>query len=1039
MSPKHRRPDRDDGPDRTRLRPRVNRSDPPVWYELSDDGFEDLCRDLHSRQRGINNASRYGERGQRQMGVDIIAYRQDGKREAGQCKRYRDFKKWNLDDLVEKFRDDLDHWRERGVVLFRIYVASEVRSRQVLDALHGHQDDFRELGMTLELWDGREIDRRLDEHPEIRRRYDDSSLMSNMQNVAPVSASPNAGHLLRWVQAQAEVGGLVAGELADSLSRLFSERLDEIRERYRSGRRRAAKDEVQGILDDSAWPRLAAGVKSRALRLMALYTMTLDGDLRAAREIAARADSNVRDSLSRSLEAVLRWVENQEVPDQTPDGAPEIAQLRASALLESGRPKEAVEALDAASGTGGQEAESWRLRALAQLNLGWLSAARESADRALDTSPNWLSVREVDAIVKFWEGAGTATSELPLDRYLPEPFPRELVRGDDAAIRLIEDAARQFAELVDQADHAEERRKLRVWQFICLANLPTGEPALELCLSLLEEDPGSPMLLRWGFARGLPIDKNRALDALAAAMPEQADYLDRIGVRATLLLDRGEAAAALELLEENAAAFLKSGHASALAQWRVHALAALGRHHEAFEALEMETDEGFRDWLRIHIERARAAGTQDPTPVIEALRSSYQRSGRIDLLLHIAVMQMGSGDFDSVQHYADDLVRRAPTPSVIRLLASAYWEGRRARKCLELLDEQKQVFPGQQLPEDLRHLRQYCLGKLGYRSEAIEDARQIAELENTSTAWLNLLDAQGYYGDVVGLENTGRRILAAEDVGQAGLIRAAGPVSIASPDLARQLWNRAIDQGRLEDDLVAPAFDLGHRLGVPEPELAPLMRRMWELGRSDLPFVQLLTLEQVVDTTLAWREQEEEIRAGHAGGEFSIYIIPDEFRRTIIETFSMAHTPRRCSPDPSSEPPLFARHGGRPLGASTPLTGPLLLDPTSVVLASSLGVLDQLIETYESVLIPRGTLALLLSEIGRLRHHQPLRSDATKGCRAANSLGRDLHPARAGPLEQIQSGLCPNGHAVGGSHRADPWSRRAGCGVSPPYRARRQR
>ena len=962
-------------PAATELRPPVRHSDPPPWYEISEDLFEDLCCDVHGLGAAIKSARRYGLRGQRQRGIDIIADRTDGKREAAQCKCYRDFTKVILDRAVRKFKDNLDLWRQRAVVAFRIYSASEVRSTKVLDAFHAYQKEFHGLGLELELCDGRELSRILTPYRSIVSKYLGSHwtdiICGPLQSISP----GDLDHRVRGLEIQLDAGVTALGELADSLSRHVAERIEEIRERYRRGHRRAAKVELQRILDDGSWPQLSPAVRSRALRLMALYTVNLDGDTRAARELAARADPAVQDSLSLSLEALLRLKDHQEIPAQTTDATPEILHLRAAALLESGRASEAVEALTSESVV--RDAETNRLLALAYLALGKVALARDAVDNAARSKPSWLSVREANAIITFWEGAGAAAG-LPVDRYLPGPFPAELVRADDTAVRRISDAAGLFARLGEEADDPDEQWRLRLWQFVCLANSPLREQTLGVLRALLEKDPASPIVLGWALTRRLPIDRDRALQGLAAATPGQPDYLDRIGIRVGLLIESGQAEAGLRLIEESSEVFLQAGHGDALAHWRVEALVALERLEEATSVVRSVADEAAQGRLRLQTERARAGTAGDSTPLLRALEEAYRRSGGMDLLLEIVERQIRAGNAESVDGFIDDLVRGLPTPSAIRLAARARWEAGRPRACLELLNGHASAFPGQELPEDLRRLRVHCRRKLGYLVEAIEDARLIAQVENTAQAWVELLEAQTDHGDLAGMEDTARRILAVDDVSQSELLRAAGVVAIGSSALARQLWERVIARGPLEDALVPVAFTLGNQLGIADPELTPLGQRIAELGSSGSSLVRPMSIQGALEVMRTSRQQAEDLHAKYAHGEIPLHILPDKYRPLVIEAFSTAHPVRNGPLDPFVELPIFARHGGWPIRDATPLCGMLMLDVTSLVLAASLGILGRLINAFDSVLIPRATQRLLLSEISRLRPQQPLRSAATQ-------------------------------------------------------------
>ncbi len=58
----------------------------PAFHTLGDDVFEDLCRELIQEEDDVQAAERYGTRGQRQEGVDILIDHRDQSKAAGQYK-----------------------------------------------------------------------------------------------------------------------------------------------------------------------------------------------------------------------------------------------------------------------------------------------------------------------------------------------------------------------------------------------------------------------------------------------------------------------------------------------------------------------------------------------------------------------------------------------------------------------------------------------------------------------------------------------------------------------------------------------------------------------------------------------------------------------------------------------------------------------------------------------------------------------------------------------------------------------------------------
>ena len=995
------------------LRPPVNHSDPPPWYELSEDLFEDLCCDVHRDRESVTNCVRYGTRFQTQKGIDLLADCVDGSREAAQCKRHKRFAKGNLKQAIDDFWPHLEYWKARRVRLFRIYVATEVRSTTVLNDLLDYQEKFAEHDIQLELRDGRHLSRLLGPHrhrqtvAQFAGLYWADIICGPLQSTTP----DNLDRRLRRIEAQFDLGSIPPSGLTDSLSRQVNHRVDDLRERYRRGARRAAQEGLQRITEEDNWPHLSSTVKARTLRLIALYTVNVDGNTSAAREIASRADAGVEDSTSRLLDALMRLKDHGEVPAQTEETGTEISNLRAAALLELGNAEDAIDALAPVGASSITDPESCRLLALAHLIRGELPLARESIGKALEAQPHWLSVRVAEAIIRFWEGAGTEAGSR-VNRFLPGPFPAELVRADDAAIRLISEAAAQFAQLAEQTDDLDEQWRLRLWEFICLLSSERRDGAEERCQSLLGDDPGSPMALGWALVRRLPVDRDAALEALAGSTPSQSDYLDRIGLRVGLLLEVGEAETALQVLCDCSERFVEAGEDEALAHWKVQALSALSRYGEAESCLEVVANDESRQRLKLQIERARADETNDQAVLVQTLEDSYQKFGGVDLLLEIVERRLRVGDAESVEGYAEELIRGAPTPSAVRVLARARWATRRPRACLELLDTHLSVFPRRKLPEDLQRLRVHCLQNLGYLNDAIENARLIAQVEGTTEAFLDLLEAQIDHGDLPGVEATGRLILSAEDASQPALLRAAGMVGVSSPELGRQLWQRVVTEGPLEDQLIPVAYTLGNSFSVSDAELAPLVGRISEIAESDSDLVQAFSLQDAVSMMRSAGQHQEEVYAKYGRGEIPVHVMPEAHRLPILAAFSVGSPARAGSLDPFVDLAILARYGRWPLRASTPLRGVLLLDVTSLVVAASLGVLEYIVSAFDSVLIPRATQRLLIYEISRLRPQQPQRSAAA---------ARALERIRSGGISVVPEPIPWSADKATSARMGVPW------------------
>ncbi|MEP7766001.1 hypothetical protein [Sanguibacter sp. 25GB23B1] len=132
------------------------------FNEMSWEDFERIQWRILRDVEGLRHAQMYGERGQRQMGLDVVALAPDGSGVALQSKRYARFGPANLRAAVQKFQSTQ---RPFAVGRLIIGVAREVKSTQSVDTLAALRRDLDSL--TLDVWDKRELSELLRSSPAI--------------------------------------------------------------------------------------------------------------------------------------------------------------------------------------------------------------------------------------------------------------------------------------------------------------------------------------------------------------------------------------------------------------------------------------------------------------------------------------------------------------------------------------------------------------------------------------------------------------------------------------------------------------------------------------------------------------------------------------------------------------------------------------------------------------------------------------------------------------------------------------------------------
>ncbi|HUC26095.1 MAG TPA: hypothetical protein VMA73_25610 [Streptosporangiaceae bacterium] len=129
---------------------------------LSWEDFERLQWRVMRDVEGLRHAQLYGDRGQAQLGLDIVALAPDSTGVALQSKQYRRFGAADLKSAVKKFRATK---RPFDVERLIIGVSIPVRSTGAVEALAALREELHPIG--LELWDAQELSYRLRGRPEI--------------------------------------------------------------------------------------------------------------------------------------------------------------------------------------------------------------------------------------------------------------------------------------------------------------------------------------------------------------------------------------------------------------------------------------------------------------------------------------------------------------------------------------------------------------------------------------------------------------------------------------------------------------------------------------------------------------------------------------------------------------------------------------------------------------------------------------------------------------------------------------------------------
>jgi len=146
--------------------PVMGKLDELPFTSLTWENFERLQLRMMRDVEGLRDAQLYGDRGQAQLGLDIVALAPDGDGVALQSKDYKRFYKSNLTAAIKKFRDTKRPFEVKRLILG---VACAVKSTGAVEELAVQRKALYPI--VLDLWDAQELSMLLRDRPEVVIEY----------------------------------------------------------------------------------------------------------------------------------------------------------------------------------------------------------------------------------------------------------------------------------------------------------------------------------------------------------------------------------------------------------------------------------------------------------------------------------------------------------------------------------------------------------------------------------------------------------------------------------------------------------------------------------------------------------------------------------------------------------------------------------------------------------------------------------------------------------------------------------------------------
>jgi len=489
-----------------------------------------------------------------------------------------------------------------------------------------------------------------------------------------------------------------------------------------------------------------------------------------------------------------------------------------------------------------------------------------------------------------------------------------------------------------QAEIAELEQSMRLAEH-SLRRLPIAlECGLKVDLAAAEQEIERQIALEGGAS----LQTALARLAIARTKPpaEAADYIQRYRSELTKYLNPFYLAG-IEI------ASLVDSRQLQLAQERLQALST------DFPSVE-------RERLSLLVAEALEA---DPTASRE--RQFAATDALPDLALLVEALER-SKDWKRLAKYAAILFERTRDVPTCALYAQSLFKIGDFNQVVQVLGSHQDLLEQSTRLQSLLAWSLYSLGhvndcrvvlsKLRAQRDAPEDRHLTVNLAITSGDWNSL-------ASFVEQEWERRSDRSAEELLRAGQI--AHQLASARE---RALISEAAAKAGDDPHVLLGCYSAAISAGWEDEATFKWLERAAALSDANGP-VQKMSLKDVVERNPGWQKRETQAWEQLHAGAIPMVAAGKMLHRSLIDLALLPAIANAETVDPRRRTLVYSYSGTRRLSAASPES--FAIDPTALLNAGMLGLLDRMFAIAKKVVVPHSTLAWLFEEKQRIRFHQP--------------------------------------------------------------------
>lgn len=950
--------------------------------ELSWENFECLCVRLVKKDPDAEFAQAYGVKGQNQEGIDLFVRKRSNQRYVvWQCKRYQEFKKTDVAKAVQRFlkafRTEVAGIPIKEADVLVLAVTVDLSDTKITKEIERQNKRLnRWCKISLVTCDIRGLSDKLKPHPDIVADFFHPSWVEEFCGVPHSS-----GFASELENAVVQTTLRVAQE---GLSSSGNEQLDRIRDLWGERREDDALAGLKKFKLAPTWPLLSAEVRAKALRIEAGLRLQ-NGDAANARKvfdeskkIAPAANARVLEARliqdGQGVEAALAFLGQPTTDDERVS--------RWNLLLELGRPKEITDEFAALHRTEIPAGDFSSVLALAQLAQFDVAAADQTIKAALQKKPRHVSSRYVSAVVDYFCGISTSFHAW---RHLiwPVPPPWNLVKRDDASRERRRRAAQIFEELATTVLKANAD-VMRVWQLACVAlNSNDASKPGELARQSLQENPANLPMLVWASVFNLEYERAKSMAVLEQRLNSGSGSLEDLLALLGLVDDVPDLASYERLITQHRPLFASASREHLWYLHQAQLLVEQGKTAQALEFISSMPDGEMSQHIKKVVQSLVAERTgrkEDYQLLLKAQETDYQSNKSAENLWACCRTHRRLQQWNFIAEHAQELVREVGTQSALEIAAEGLLQDRRAKDCLDLLENNRALCQGGELPPFLRQLAAEAHRLLGNLPDAILQLERAAAAETGVAAKMQLFQTQMQKGDLPAALQIARSLSLNPNVPAEFLVGQVIPVARHhDAELAKELILKVESApSGLSPQVEAKLMDEASRSGV-ESTFHKLVGKLTQQAIAGKGPLQAFTFEQTRQMLIDRHKMAGELWAAYARGEIPAHILSSGVNLPLAKLLHESPRHNTKNRHPLQSQAVFTRYGSD--ANSQPCLLPsgmkeLFLDISSFLLLDTLGLLSSVETTFDRLHIGSSLVQCLEEHLDQLSPQQPPRAIA---------------------------------------------------------------